>query len=123
MLIRGGVGLGNGGVGHQRPLRLLVSYFRVLPFYWWFTPYHKIFQSFFLFSPVSMMLEIPLTPPFFSCLHFFKFSQDFFMTSPLRKLQRSETCVFEIHWEIAPLYYTLVLKGKKWIYFEFPSFS
>lgn len=37
------------------------------------------------------------------------------MISPLRKLQHSETCVFEIHWEIAPLYYTLVLKEKKWI--------
>lgn len=81
----------------------------------------------FPFSSVLGMLGIPLTtlssPASNRVPATFILTRLLFMISPLMMLQHSEKCEFEIHWENAPLYYTLVLKEKKWVYLEFPSFS
>jgi len=89
--------LGWGGVGEQREedqhtlftclflmVQLVINYYKVFPFF---------FPSFLAFT--------------------FILTKVLFMISPLRMLQHSEICEFEIHWENAPLYYTLVLKEKK----------
>lgn len=71
----------------------------------------------FPFSPVLAMLGIPLTtlssPASNRVPATFILTRLLFMISPLMMLQHSEKCEFEIHWENAPLYYTLVLKEKK----------